>query len=198
MITNEPQPYSIHSQGLALGAHATETQAKWAFEQLQTLSQGLSYAIGDWAIVCEERFGKEWVNSILEQSTFSFDELSTSVTVARKIPPAKRVASLTFQHHVIAARSEQPELALEWARVQGLSPQELAVAVRTGRQMSKEEIAAGRSVNTWTTPLSVVDKFSAWQKKAPVSDWSREDKEQVLRDFEPVVKFLDEIRKQLV
>lgn len=195
MITEK---YQIHQQGLTIAADADHAHAAWAFKQLETLSQGLSYAIGDWAIICEERFGKDWVNSILEQSTFSFDELSTSVTVARKIPPFKRVASLSFQHHVIAARFEQPEFALEWARAQGLSPQELAVAVRTGRPMSKAEIAAGRSVNTWTTPLSIVDKFSAWQKKAPVSDWSREDKEQVLRDFDPVVKFLDEIRKQLV
>lgn len=189
--------YEIHQQGLTIAADADHAHAAWAFKQLETLSQGLSYAIGDWAIVCEERFGKDWVNGILEQSTFSFDELSTSVTVARKIPPSKRVASLSFQHHVIAARAEQPELALEWAQSQGLTPQELAVAVRAGKPMSKSEIAAGRSVNTWTTPLSVVDKFESWQKKAPVSNWTREDKEQILRDFEPVMTFLDKIRKEI-
>ena len=197
MITQDNQPYSIHAQGLQLGAQASQEQAKWAFQQLQTLSQGLNYAIGDWAIVCEERFGKDWVNEILEQSTFTFDELNASVSVARKIPPHKRVASLSFEHHVIASRHEQPELALSWAQSQQLTPQELAVCMRTGKQMTKAEIAAGRSVNTWTTPLSVVDKFTSWRKKVPVSDWTREDKEQVLRDFEPVIEFLNEIRAGL-
>jgi hypothetical protein len=193
---NEPQPYSIHRQGLQLAATTSKEQAKWAFQQLQTLSQGLNYAIGDWAIVCEERFGKDWVNEILEQSTFSFDQLSASVTVAKKIPPHKRVPELSFDHHVIAARHEQPELALAWAKSLGLTPMQLAVSVRANKPLNKEEIAANRSVNTWLTPLSVVDKFVAWKSKIPLSSWTQEDKEQALRDFAPIIEFVQELQKK--
>lgn len=187
---NEPQPYSIHRQGLQLSSATSKEQAKWAFEQLQTLSEGLSYAIGDWAIICEERFGKEWVNEILEQSVFSFDQLSASVSVARKIPPQKRVPSLSFDHHVIAARHDQPELALDWAKTLGLTPMQLAVAVRTNKPLSKEEIAATKSVNTWVTPLSVVDKFLSWRKNVPIESWSSEEKKKVKEYFEPILAFL--------
>lgn len=193
MITEK---YQIHQQGLSIAADADHAHAAWAFKQLETLSQGLNYAIGDWAVICEEKFGKDWVNGILEQSSFSFDQLSTSVTVARKIPPHKRVPSLSFEHHVIAARHEQPELALSWAQQGGYTPGELAVAVRAAKPLTKEEITATRSVNTWITPLSVVDKFVAWKAKIPITSWTREDKEQALRDFAPIIEFVQELQKK--
>lgn len=193
MITEK---YQIHKQGLTIAADADHAHAAWAFKQLETLSEGLNYAIGDWAVICEEKFGKDWVNSVLEQSTFSFDQLSASVAVARKIPAHKRIPALSFEHHVIAARHEQPELALSWAQQGGYSPTELAVAVRAGKQLKKEEITATRSVNSWITPLSVVDKFVAWKSKIPLTSWTQEDKEQALRDFAPIIEFVQELQKK--
>lgn len=193
-MNSEKTPYSIHAQGLQFSSVATKEQAEWAFKQIEVLSQGIRFAVGDWAIVCEERFGKDWTNEVLSQSSFTFDELKTSVTVARKLPWFKRSPKLSFDHHAIACRHDQPELALKWAQDGNLTPAQLAVAVRANQPLTKNQINDARSVNTWITPLCVVNKFLNWKKSAPVANWTAEDKTQLLNDLAPIIEFIEELK----
>jgi hypothetical protein len=176
----------------------TEAQATELLGILHWARNDVLFSLGDWMVHCAGKFGKEWVNQQLEFADFSFEEASKAYEVASKIPRAKRVASLSFAHHAVAARSEQPELALDWALEQGLTPGELAHSVRTKVQLTKAEISAARETASFVSPSLIAERFSQWVKKAPVERWTPEDKQQVYKDLEPMHRFLDNLRSEVL
>jgi hypothetical protein len=189
---------AIVDRVFSLETVTTEEQATQLLGLLHWARNDVLFSLGDWMVHCADRFGKEWVNSQLEFADFSFEEASKAYEVASKIPRAKRVASLSFAHHAVAARAEQPELALGWALEQGLSPGELAHSVRTKVQLTKAEIAAARETASFASPSLIAERFSQWVKKAPVERWTQEDKEQVYKDLEPMHRFLDSLRAEIL
>jgi hypothetical protein len=187
----------IQKQALGLEQIETEADAVQLLSLLDWARNDVLFGLGDWMVACAEKFGKDWVNSQLELATWSFEEASRAYDVAVKIPRAKRHRELSFAHHSVAARSDQPELALEWAMKQGLSAAELAHTVRTKVQLTKAEITAQRSTASFVSPSLIAERFSQWLKKTPRDAWTREDKETIYRDLRPLYDFLREIEADL-
>jgi hypothetical protein len=180
----------LQNQSLHIDNIQTEADAVQLLGILDWARNDVLFGLGDWMVACAEKFGKDWVNNQLELATWSFEEASKAYEVAVKIPRAKRHRGLSFAHHAVAARSEQPELALEWAMEQGLSAAELAHTVRTQVRLTKNEIAAQRSTASFVSPSLIAERFSQWLKKTPRGAWTREDKEAIYKDLQPVYEFL--------
>lgn len=180
----------LQNQSLHIDNIQTEADAVQLLGILDWARNDVLFGLGDWMVACAEKFGKEWVNNQLELATWSFEEASKAYEVAVKIPRAKRHRGLSFAHHAVAARSEQPELALEWAMEQGLSAAELAHTIRTQVRLTKNEIVAQRSTASFVSPSLIAERFSQWLKKTPRDAWTREDKEAIYKDLQPVYEFL--------
>lgn len=186
------EPQSLHISNIQ-----TEADAVRLLSILDWARNDVLFGLGDWMVVCAEKFGKDWVNNQLEFAAWSFDEASKAYEVARRIPREKRHRSLTFAHHAVAARSEQPELALEWAFEEGLSAAELAHAVRTKVRLTKAEITAQRATASFVSPALIAERFSQWVKRTPRETWTRADKEQIYADLQPLYAFLRELEADL-
>ena len=187
----------IQTQALSLEHIQTQEDAVQLLGLLDWARNDVLFGLGDWMVVCAEKFGKDWVNNQLELATWSFEEAARAHEVCKKIPRAKRHRGLSFAHHAVAVRSEQPELALEWALEQGLTAAELAHTVRTKVQLTKAEITAQRSSASFVSPSLIAERFGQWLKKTPRDTWTREDKEAIYKDLQPVYAFLRELEADL-
>jgi hypothetical protein len=184
-------------QGAALETVTTEEQATYFLGLLHWAKTDILFGLGDWILHCEKQFGRDWVNGQLEQSEFGFEEASKAYAVASRIPRGKRHPGLSFEHHAVAVRSEQPELALEWALEQGLTAAELAHSIRVKVQLTKAEIREQRDRLTAVSPVAIAERFGKWLGRVPRDKWTREDKEQILADLRPLADFIEELRQEL-
>jgi hypothetical protein len=187
----------ISPQGLKLENVKDEATAVQLLGILEWARNDMLFGLGDWMAHCAAVFGNEFVNKQLEFSSFSFEEASRAYEVATKIPRGKRHPSLTFEHHAVAVRAVQPELALDWAFEQGLTAAELAHAVRVKVQLTKQEIKEQRESLNVASPVLIAERFTKWLGRVPQDRWTVEDKRQILADFEPVLKFLSELKREV-
>jgi hypothetical protein len=187
----------LKGQALELSEVKDEQTAIHLLGVLHWARNDVLFGLGDWMAHCAETFGKEWVNKQLEFSDFTFEEASKAHEVATKFPREKRHRGLSFDHHAVASRADHPELALDWALEQGLTPSELAHSVRVKVQLTKAEIKDQRERLAVISPVSIAERFTKWLGRVPQDRWTREDKQQILTDFEPVMKFLSELKRDI-
>jgi hypothetical protein len=187
----------LATQGAALETVTTEAQAIHFLGFLHWAKTDILFGLGDWILHCEKQFGRDWVNGQLEQSEFGFEEASKAYAVACAIPRGKRRPGLSFEHHAVATRAEQPELALEWAQQQGLTAAELAHSIRVKVQLTKAEIREQRDRLAVVSPVSIAERFSKWLTHVPREKWTRTDKEQILADLRPLAEFIRSLEAEL-
>ncbi len=187
----------ITTHGLNLDHIRSEDQAREVFKLLQWANDDLLFALGDWIKISAERFGREFVNGQLEFASFSFSDCAKAFDVASRIPWNKRNRELSFQHHAVAARAEQPELALEWAAKEALTPGELAHAVRAKVRLTKAEIAAQRETAGFVSPSFIAQRFRVWLERVPRSEWTPEDKRAIFDELRELRDFLRGLERDL-
>jgi hypothetical protein len=195
MINNIP--CTLERQALNLQGVQTKAEAAAAFAFLERVETGRQFALGDWMVFCAERFGKDFVNETLEQGQFEFAECHQAFEVASKIPPNQRNAALSFKHHVVAAKTENPTEALQWAQAELLSPQELAHCVRIGERKSKAEIQGERGTNSFLSPRSVHSTFQKWIASTDPKAWKSEDKLLIYEDLKEFGAFWEVLSREI-
>lgn len=190
-------PYELKRQSFSLAQVKSETDAAAAFKYLEVIDSGRQFALGDWMVFCAERFGKDFVNATLEQGQFDFAECHQAFEVASKIPPSKRVATLSFKHHAVAAKADKPQEALQWAQQELLSPQELAHCVRIGEKKTRSEIQGERGTNSFISPRSIHSTFNKWIMSTDTAAWTKEDKRMIYEDLKEIGAFLKELCEEI-
>lgn len=184
-------------RGLNVDLMTTKEEAVAVFKLLTWAQGDLLFALGDWMKFSAERFGKEFVNEQLEFAGFSFSDCSKAYEVATRIPREKRSRALSFEHHAVAARAEQPEFALAWANDEGLTPAELAHAVRAKVRLTKAEIASQRQTAGFVSPSFIAQRFRVWRDRVPADSWTPEDKRAIFEELRPLREFLDQLEADL-
>jgi hypothetical protein len=192
-MKNELQ--TIQTQGLSLAGVETKEEAIRLLGLIHWAKNDILFGLGDWMVFCEQKFGKDFVNEQLEFASFSFEEASKAYEVAKVLPREKRHRGLTFDHHAVAVRSAQPELALDWALEEGLTPGELAHSVRVKVLLKKDEIKAQRDIASFPSPAFVAQRFTQWLQRVPRESWTPTDKAQILNDLRPIVEFVRELEQ---
>jgi hypothetical protein len=190
-------PFEIKKQSFNLGAVKSEADAAAAFKFLEIIDSGRQFALGDWMVYCKDLFGKDFVNTTLEQGNFDFAECHQAYEVASKIAPIKRKADLSFKHHAVAAKYANPEEALQWAQAELLSPQELAHCVRIGERKSKADIQGERGTNSFVSPRSVHSTFTKWIASTDPKAWNSEDKVMIYEDLKEFGAFWEVLSQEI-
>lgn len=189
--------YQIKKQSFDLQSVRTEADAAAAFKFLEVIDSGRQFALGDWMVFCREKFGRDFVNATLEQGQFEFAECHQAYEVASKIAPSKRKPELSFKHHAVAAKHDNPEEALQWAQAELLSPQELAHCVRIGERKTKAEIQGERGTNSFLSPRSVHSTFSKWIASTDPKSWKSEDKLLIYEDLKEFGAFWEVLSQEI-
>ena len=108
------------------------TMAEWLRmgEELMTLANAVAWAIGDWLLYGESRYGEAYAQAI-QVTRLSYQTLANMRWVAGRIPPERRHPALSWSHHVEVAALD-PDAQDYWlnrAEEEGMSRDELRQAI---------------------------------------------------------------------
>src|SRR3954454_262877 len=95
------------------------TYADWerAGCQLARLSQGVAWALGDWLLYGQAHFAPRYREALVETG-LDYQTLRNYAWVARSVPPTRRRARLSFQHHAETAALTEAEQELWLGRAE--------------------------------------------------------------------------------
>jgi hypothetical protein len=97
MLTAVPSPSQL--QPLSLHLSETMSYAEWASagRQLARLSHGVAWALGDWLIYGQARYGSRYRDA-LAATQLDYQTLRNYAWVSRSVPLSRRRDTLSFQH----------------------------------------------------------------------------------------------------
>ncbi len=115
-----------------------------AGEAIRRIDRFKNFAIGDWLLTGEQKFGEMYSQAMDDFEWGSYDKVTKLVWVARKVPPENRRTDLTWTHHHHVAGllpCEQKEW-LQYAAEYKLSGEELRESIKNSKQIAGPEITA--------------------------------------------------------
>lgn len=163
-LTNQPKTVVINYNSLgALGftkcgyvAPADITYVEWteAGEIIKQIDRFKNFAIGDWILTGEQKFGEMYAQAMDDYEWGTYDKLTKLVWVARNVPHVNRRVELTWTHHHHVAKLLYQEQSqwLQKAIDNRLSSDELRDTIR--EQWEGERIVV---VPPLPTPVAVAD-----------------------------------------
>lgn len=122
---SEPRELSLHGSLSFLGYEADPrlTKAKWMEDgaALATMDRALRFAIGDWVLFGETRYGEEHAQAI-DATKLSYSSINSARWVASRIPQIRRRTNLSWSHHeaVASLPPEKQDELLDLAEHEGL------------------------------------------------------------------------------
>jgi hypothetical protein len=124
--------FLVHEDGLEIQEPPTFNEWADMGHVLSLFQKGLAWAVGDWLNYGEQHFG-ERSSQAIDSRHFSEETLRVYRWVAKQVPRERRIASLSFKHHMIVASLPPPRQAawLTRAHERSLSTSELHYSIRT-------------------------------------------------------------------
>jgi len=104
---------------------------------LLSIKSALSWYLGDWLIMGEDRGGSRWegtYNELAEHFQYEVHTLETYASVCRKIHSSTRVEGLSFAHHRYVTKFAEPSVQqrlLQYALEEKLSTREFENYIKT-------------------------------------------------------------------
>jgi hypothetical protein len=156
----------LTSQGLQLRRGMSFGEWADVGRRLARIADGSAWALGDWIIYGQEAYGRRYQQA-LEATDLDYKTLRNYACVARRFPQARRLASLSFQHHADVSALEEPEQDLWLYRCQTLrwSRRELRrqLAARNGQVVDATERV---TLRVEITP----ERERRWREAATIAD----------------------------
>jgi N6-adenosine-specific RNA methylase IME4 len=113
-------PFVVEFMGLRVNGTPPEEQWALAFTQIARSRDGIQWAIGDMLLYADQRgYRDEAVEGAMDATGLKRGTLQNIKSVCRTFPPEKRVGTLSYSHHALAAgfeESERDELLARAAR----------------------------------------------------------------------------------
>ena len=99
---------------------------------IRTLDRFKNFAIGDWILAGERKFGEMYAQAIDEFEWGTYSKITKLVWVARNVPYENRRADLTWMHHhnVSSLPTKEQMLWLAYAADERLTADELKDAIK--------------------------------------------------------------------
>ena len=167
-------------QGLDLPHNFTFEEWSSVGQTLQQLEKVMPWALGDWLMYGERRYGDTYTQAV-EETGLSHGHLRNLMWVARKFPKDRRRPQLTHYHHyVCAALSEaEQDMWLDEAVENQWSSKELRTRIRVERLGEDIEVVEPMKeipAGTYEAVKQLVDAVEAdeWDKAKGLAGEVRE------------------------
>lgn len=117
-----------------------------AGQTIKAIDRFKNFALGDWMLAGERRFGEMYAQALDEFEWGSYSKVSKIVWVARNVPHENRRADLTWMHHHnVASIPVQDQLMwLAYAADEHLTADELKEAIRASKSPTQTADAVDR------------------------------------------------------
>lgn len=154
------RPYQITPTGLLFSETITLEEWVRCGDELWVLKQAAQWAIGDWILKGEHKFGETYAQA-LDETKYSYGYLRNVVLVARRFPREKRVGAVSWSHHAAVAKldDEASEDLLLRAAEEGLNRDQTRVEAKR-----VEAVMAG--------DIQIIEPLPAVRVEALVEDCS--------------------------
>lgn len=127
--------------------------------QLREIEGAVLWWIGDWLNYGEQRYG-EMYSQALEATEYSYGSLANAKHVSSKYEISSRDENLSWTHHRLALAADDPLTALEWAKENEATTQELQ---RHIRQLKIAAIGADFEATTPQGQYNVIVLDPPWR-----------------------------------
>ncbi|MCL6437233.1 MAG: hypothetical protein K6T51_01370 [Rubrobacteraceae bacterium] len=111
-----------------------------AWLEVEESMQNHLWALAAIAASVTTRYGEKAIPKFASEVGYSTRRIYELASTYRAWQYRERSQGLSFQHHAVAARAEDPEAAIERAEVEGLSTRELAAEVRREKEEGAEVV----------------------------------------------------------
>lgn len=122
---------------------------------VDTSLQGHYWALGSIAASLEKRYGEDVMGKFASDVRSSRTRIREYALTYRTWQNDERSSFLSFHHHTIAARFEDPQLALKVAGDEDLSTRELEEFISTG-ELPARNVHFSSETSEWYTPQHIV------------------------------------------
>ncbi|RKT54708.1 hypothetical protein C8E97_3356 [Saccharothrix australiensis] len=163
--TSTARPVLTKRTSLALPARIPLEDWRGIGQHISAIAESSAWWLGDWLIYGQEEYPDRYRRAI-EETGLDYQTLRNYAWVARRFPPARRRAALSFQHHAELASltaGEQDEW-LDRAEEFRWSRNELRNRVRVGRRAVKPAEDARLRVDI------IPDQRQRWQDAAATAE----------------------------
>lgn len=137
---SEPRELSLHGSLSFLGYSADAQLGihEWIEDgaALATMEKGIRFAIGDWIVFGESRYGEAHAQAI-DATALSYSSINSARWVASRIPETRRRSELSWSHHEAVASlvpAEQDALLAQ------------AITQKLDREQTRESVRARKGL----------------------------------------------------
>ena len=214
-LTMDGAPVRVTETGLCIDSELTFEQWCDVGRKVGRVARTSLFLVGDWLIYGQnrwnngERFEKmpeeqrQRYIGAMQDTGLELRTLMNAAYVARNVPYEQRRAHLTFEHHCAVAKVKDDHEREEWlkkADKQGLSTRRLRKSIMIGHVARDHEMRSQGAFQPRETHLLWIQRMVQWWAKVkddPAHDeMGREELEAVLKDFEPVLDIIAQIRER--
>ena len=133
-------PFRFTATAMAVAGEASFADWSRCGAFLQRAAAACRWWVGDWINYGEANYGERYAQA-LDATGLDPDTLTFVASVARRFPPGRRRAGLSFRHHAEAATlpPERADAVLADAESEGLSTRQVRERVRAERAVARPD-----------------------------------------------------------
>lgn len=215
LIPAETPNIKITRKGLLVEHDLDFEQWQQLGEQIGRVARLSLLLVGDWLNYGQDRWNGgrrfERMNDELrgryeramQLTGLELATLQAASQVARRIPYEDRSAELTFTHHRLLSRIQDEHTRRDWIRrceQEQVSTRRLRASINAGALLEEGELEQQPKGRGKKTHLYWINRLMAWWNQARQSEefsqMHPDEFEAVVRDFEPVMEVVEQLREK--
>lgn len=207
-------PVTITETGLTFDGDLSFEQWTDIGRKVGRVTRTSLFLVGDWLVYGQNRWNngqrfekmpeeqRQQYLAAMKDTGLEMRTLQNAAYVARNVPYDQRRPHLTFEHHYTVAKVKDEGQREDWLKKAdklGLSTRRLRKSIVLGHVARDHELQSTPHEPRETHLLWIKRMVQWWSKVKddPIhEDMTREQLETVLRDFEPVLRIINEIENR--
>ena len=213
-LTLPSQKVTISPIGLQIDSELTFDEWKALAESLGQAARSIGFIVGDWLVYGQNLFGTEGfperkVDSAsyelaIDATGLDRSTLQNYAYVSRSIPYSVRTERLSWEHHRLMAKLPEPEQE-RWIGIcidedeagRRISTRRLRKSLSLGRVATPKDLEPDAADKGIENHIPFVNRLVGWWRRMQddrfLDKATREQREALKRDLEPVVSIYDQL-----
>lgn len=196
MNSNPNLKYIVTATGIVFFGDLSLAEWGELGRTLIALARKSGFMLGDWINYGAKVHGEKYKEA-LEFTGLAPKTLRNYASVARRVHPTLRVASLGIEHHAAVAKCE-PHMQKHWlglTKEHKLTVPRLRKSIQAGRLVTEEEMEDAKAGQT--NHVKLINRLVRWLTsetcKVPVEEWDADRREAIKRDFQPLLEICGQL-----